>query len=149
LRENLLIANPDATNEQLKESLQRVGLADFAQNLDLEPGSQGMRFSGGERQLIALARVFLKESDFWIFDELTAHMDAGTERKVLDAIWGNLNDKSLLLITHRLIDMEKMDQIFVMQKGKIAERGTHAELLQQKGLYSRMFEFQNELIGDV
>ncbi len=149
LRENLLIANPDATDEQLKESLQRVGLSDFAQNLDLEPGSQGMRFSGGERQLIALARIFLKESDFWIFDELTAHMDAGTERKVLDAIWSNLSDKSLLLITHRLIDMEKMDQIFVMQKGKIAERGTHAELLQQTGLYARMFEFQNELIRDV
>jgi ATP-binding cassette, subfamily C, bacterial CydC len=149
LRENLLIANPDATDERLKESLQKVGLSDFAQNLDLEPGSQGMRFSGGERQLIALARVFLKKSDFWIFDELTAHMDAGTERKVLDAIWSNLNHKGLLLITHRLIDMEKMDQIFVMQKGKIAERGTHTELMQQKGLYARMFELQNELIRDV
>ncbi len=149
LRENLLIANPDATDDQLRAVLHKVGLAEFAVSLDIQPGSQGMRFSGGERQLIALARVFLKESDCWIFDELTAHMDVVTERKVLNTIWSNLNDKGLLLITHRLIDMDKMDQIFVMQKGKIAETGTHTELLQQTGLYARLYEFQNELIRDV
>ncbi|MBW6480937.1 MAG: thiol reductant ABC exporter subunit CydC [Bacteroidales bacterium] len=149
LRENLLIANPDATDDQLRAVLQKVGLGEFADNLDLEPGSQGMRFSGGERQLLALSRVFLKESDFWIFDELTAHMDVVTERKVLDTIWSNLEERSLLLITHRLVNMEKMDQIIVMQKGKIAERGTHAELMQQKSLYARMFELQNQLIRDI
>ena len=70
-------------------------------------------------------------------------------RKILDTMWSLLGERTLLLITHRLIDMEKMDQIFVMQKGKIAETGTHTELLQQKGLYARMFEFQNELIRDL
>jgi len=149
LRENLLIANPDATDDQLRAVLHKVGLGEFAVNLDIQPGSQGMRFSGGERQLIALARVFLKESDFWIFDELTAHMDVGTERKVLDTIWSNLGDKSLLMITHRLVTMEKMDQIIVMDKGRIAEAGTHSELMQQKSLYARMFELQNQLIRDL
>ncbi len=149
LRENLLIANPDATDDQLRAVLHKVGLGEFAVNLDIQPGSQGMRFSGGERQLIALARVFLKESDFWIFDELTAHMDVGTERKVLDTIWSNLGDKSLLMITHRLVTMEKMDQIIVMDKGRIAEAGTHSELMQEKSLYARMFELQNQLIRDL
>lgn len=149
LRENLLIANPDATDDQLRAVLHKVGLGEFAVNLDIQPGTQGMRFSGGERQLIALARVFLKESDFWIFDELTAHMDVGTERKVLDTIWSNLGDKSLLMITHRLVTMEKMDQIIVMDKGRIAEAGTHSELMQEKSLYARMFELQNQLIRDL
>ncbi|TVQ07009.1 MAG: thiol reductant ABC exporter subunit CydC [Balneolaceae bacterium] len=149
LRENLLIANPDATDDQLRAVLHKVGLGKFAVNLDIQPGSQGMRFSGGERQLIALARVFLKESDFWIFDELTAHMDVNTERRVLDAIWSNLGNKSLLMITHRLVNMEKVDQIIVMDRGKIIEKGTHAKLLQHKNIYARMFELQNELIRDV
>ncbi|MFN2395733.1 MAG: thiol reductant ABC exporter subunit CydC [Bacteroidales bacterium] len=148
LRENLLIANPDATDDQLKKVLQKVGLDDFSENLNLEPGSQGMRFSGGERQLLALARVFLKDSDFWIFDELTAHMDVVTERKVLDAISSNLGVRSLLLITHRLINMEEMDQIIVMDKGYIAEAGTHAELLEKQDLYAKMYRQQMQVIND-
>jgi ATP-binding cassette subfamily C protein CydC len=148
LRENLLIANPDANDEQLKAVLHKVGLGEFAENLDIQPGSQGMRFSGGERQLIALARVFLKESDFWIFDELTAHMDVVTERKVLDAIGSNLEDRSLLMITHRLVNMEKMDQIIVMYKGEIAERGTQTELLKNNNIYARMLRQQNQLLRD-
>lgn len=148
LRENLLIANPDAKDKQLKAVLHKVGLGEFAENLDIQPGSHGMRFSGGERQLIALARVFLKESDFWIFDELTAHMDVVTERKVLDAIWSNLENRSLLIITHRLVNMEKMDQIIVMQKGHIAEVGTHADLLEKQDLYAKMHRQQMQIIND-
>jgi len=148
LQENLLIANPEATDEELREVLGKAGLSAFTDSLDLEPGTHGMRFSGGERQLFSLARVLLKKSDVWVFDELTAHMDVNTERKTLNTIWDGLGAKTLILITHRLVDMEKMDQIIVMQKGKIAEMGTHAGLLSQNGIYAKMRQQQNELIRD-
>jgi ATP-binding cassette, subfamily C, bacterial CydC len=148
LRENLLISNPEATDEELTEALDKVGLSTFAHSLDMEPGTHGMRFSGGERQLFSLARVLLKKSDVWVFDELTAHMDVNTERKTLNTIWNHLGSKTLILITHRLVNMEKMDQIIIMQKGKIAETGTHAGLLSQNGIYAKMRLQQNELIRD-
>jgi ATP-binding cassette, subfamily C, bacterial CydC len=148
LRQNLLLANPDATDQQLAESLDAVGLGSFASNLDLEPGTHGMRFSGGERQLFAMARALLKESTLWVFDEPTAHMDANTERKILDAMWRLLQYRTLLFITHRLVDMEQMDQIIVMDKGKIAEMGTHEELLSLNQIYAKMFEQQNQVIRE-
>jgi len=148
LRENLLLANPDATDKQLIEILQAVGLTSFANNLGMEPGTQGMRFSGGERQLFAMARALLKDNSIWVFDEPTAHMDVNTERKLLDTLWEVRGKRTFLLITHRLIDMEKMDQIIVMDKGSVAEKGTHLDLLERKGFYARMHDHQMQLIID-
>jgi ATP-binding cassette subfamily C protein CydC len=146
LRENLLLAKPEATDQELQESLRRVGLDHFAHDLNMEPGTQGMRFSGGERQLLALARAWLTQSDIWIFDEATAHLDANTERKILDTLWSLKGNKTLLMVTHRLVDMEKMDEILVMSGGQITEKGTHAQLLSQKGIYARMFDLQKEVL---
>ncbi|MFW5663669.1 MAG: amino acid ABC transporter ATP-binding/permease protein, partial [bacterium] len=148
LRENLLLAKPEATDEVLKESLVRVGLNQFANDLNMEPGTQGMRFSGGERQLLAMARAWLTQSDIWIFDEATAHLDAHTERKILDTLWNLKGNKTLLMVTHRLIDMEKMDQILVMDGGQIAEKGNHAQLVSQKGIYANMFKLQKEVLRE-
>jgi ABC-type multidrug transport system fused ATPase/permease subunit len=114
----------------------------------MEPGTHGMRFSGGERQLFAMARALLKNNSIWIFDEPTAHMDAHTERKLLNTLWKVREKRTFLLITHRLIDMDKMDQIIVMNKGSIAERGTHLQLLQRDGFYARMHDYQMQLIRD-
>ena len=147
LRENLLLARPEATDEELQESLIRVGLEQFAHNLNMEPGTQGMRFSGGERQLLALARAWLTRSDIWIFDEATAHLDVNTERKILDTLWPLKGNRTLLMVTHRLVDMEKMDAILLMDKGKLVERGTHLELLNLNQIYSKMYEQQNQMIG--
>ncbi|MGF1586430.1 MAG: thiol reductant ABC exporter subunit CydC [Bacteroidales bacterium] len=148
LRDNLLLANPDASDQQLVEILEVVGLTSFANNLDMEPGTQGMRFSGGERQLFAMARALLKKNSMWIFDEPTAHMDAHTERRLLNTLWKVREKRTFLLITHRLIDMDKMDQIIVMNKGSIAEKGTHSELLERSGFYARMQDHQMQLIRD-
>jgi len=114
----------------------------------LELGNFGMRFSGGERQLLFIARALLKDAPVWLFDEATAHLDARTEQNVHQILESNLKDRSLLFITHRLIGMEKMDQIILMQNGKIMERGTHYELLKQQGDYAKMVHLQNELIPE-
>lgn len=146
VRENLLIADPGANDEQLERMLFRVGLDFLGNKLDLELGSQGMKLSGGERQLFALARSLLKESRIWVLDELSANMDAGAERKMLDILWSTLGERTLLMITHRLVDMEKMDQILVMDEGRIVERGSHESLIKAKGRYAKMYVQQMEVL---
>ncbi|TVR43320.1 MAG: thiol reductant ABC exporter subunit CydC [Bacteroidia bacterium] len=148
VRENLLIANAGADDAQLVKALKKVGLNALANNPGLVLGSLGMKLSGGERQLFALARALLKESRVWVFDELSANMDMGTERKILDALWKTLDGRTLLTITHRLVDMEKMDQILVMQDGRIAEKGDHKSLRKTNGLYAKMYDQQMELFKD-
>lgn len=148
VRNNLLIANAGADDEQLMQVLKTVGLDFLSSRLDLILGSQGMKLSGGERQLFALARALLKESRIWVFDELSANMDMGTERKILDTLWQTLDDRTLLTITHRLVDMEKMDQILVMQDGRITEKGDHKSLRKAYGQYARMYEQQLQLFID-
>lgn len=146
LRENLLLADPAASDDQLIRVLKKTGLEGFTNSLDLNLDSQGMRLSGGQRQLLFLSRVLLKDASVWIFDEPTAHLDVQTERKVLDTIWSNLGERSCMLITHRLVDMDKMDQIIVMHQGRVVERGTHAELISKAGFYSRMVHHQQQVL---
>lgn len=142
LRENLLIARPTATDDELTEVLTQVGLNAFATDLNLNLGNLGTRFSGGERQLLALARSLLKDAPIWIFDEPTANLDVKTERKILDAIWATAGHRTMIMITHRLLDMEKMDQIIVMNRGEIVEKGTHAQLLAEQSFYAKMVGYQ-------
>ncbi len=146
LRENLLIAKPDADDDELVQCLEKAGLGSFAANLDMQAGDRGMRLSGGERQLFALARALLKDSPVWIMDEPTAHMDANTERRVLDTIWSAAGNRTLLLITHRLVDMDRMDRIIVIDKGRITGSGTHSGLLRNNPLYAGMFRLQSQVI---
>ena len=141
-----MFADPYAEDNQGKQVLQMVGLGKFAGDLDLQLGSQGMRLSGGQRQLLLLARVLLKNAPIWIFDEPTAHLDVHSERQVLDAIWSNVGDRTCIMITHRLINMEKMDQIIVMERGRIVEQGTHAELVRMGGFYCRMVHHHQQVL---
>ena len=147
VRENLLIADTAASDPKIRELLQEVGLDVLSANPGLALGSHGMKLSGGERQLFALARALLKNSSIWVLDELSAHMDAQTERKVLNKLWETIHNRTLLMITHRLLDMEKMDQILVLKDGSIVERGTHASLLNAGGLYALMHAQQMEVIA--
>ena len=147
-RENLLVANPLATEEVMTDKLNSVGLQFLADKLNIETGNQGMKLSGGERQLFSIARSLMKKTPVLILDEPSANLDIDTERRVFDLILERSKDQTLILITHRLLNMEKMDQILVMSKGEIVEQGTHESLVKGDTLYSRMYRQQMELIRD-
>ncbi len=146
IRENLLIAKPDASDDVLRQSLDRAGIGRLANHLDLEPGNLGMQLSGGERQRLLLARALLRDTPVWVFDEATAHLDITTERNILETIFQLSKNRTLLMITHRLVNMEKMDQILVMDKGTITETGTHSSLMQANGTYAALYSRQMEVI---
>ena len=109
-------------------------------------GEQGLRLSGGERQRLAIARALLKDAPILVFDEPTANLDPLTERQVLATLFETMRGKTSLLITHRLVGLENIDEILVMEHGKIAERGHHYDLVERDGLYRRLLDLQNQIL---
>lgn len=151
IRENLLIAHPQASEREIIEAAQLARLHGFIlslpQGYDTWVGEEGLRLSGGERQRLALARALLKNPALLIFDEPTANLDPLVERQVMHTIVETMKGRTVLMATHRLVGMEHMDQIIVLDKGKVVALGSHEELLSQHdGLYRRMWELQQGIL---
>lgn len=131
--------------------LEQAQLAEFVRQLPKGLttwiGEQGLRLSGGERQRLALARALLKDAPLLILDEVTANLDPLTERTLLADLDLLMRGRTALVVTHRLVSMELMDEILVVEHGRIVERGTHEQLYQKEGIYRRMFEIQNSMFA--
>ncbi|MBV8226927.1 MAG: ATP-binding cassette domain-containing protein [Verrucomicrobia bacterium] len=110
--------------------------------LDTLVGDRGYRFSGGEKQRLAIARLLLKSPEIVILDEATAHLDSESEAAIQQALELALRGRTSIVIAHRLSTILRADQILVVQAGRIIERGTHAELLERSGLYSELHRLQ-------
>ncbi len=149
IRENLLLARPEADEDALIEAARAAQIHTFIERLpqgyDTWVGEHGLKLSGGERQRLGLARIFLKNPPLLILDEPTANLDSRTEREIMDALPEAMRGRSVLLITHRLAGLEAMDEIIVLDHGRVVERGHHAGLLAQDGLYQQMWSLQQVL----
>jgi ATP-binding cassette subfamily B protein len=146
IRENLRYAAPDATEEQMWAALRGAQVEPLIRalpdGLDTVVGERGYRFSGGEKQRIAIARLLLKQPSIVILDEATAHLDSESEAAVQRALSVALSGRTALVIAHRLSTVREADQILVMDDGRIVERGRHAELVAAGGLYAELYRTQ-------
>ncbi|MQA97410.1 MAG: ATP-binding cassette domain-containing protein [Streptosporangiales bacterium] len=146
VRANLLLAAPEATDEELWEVLRRSRLADLIatlpDGLDTVVGERGYRLSGGERQRLTIARLLLAGQRVVVLDEATAHLDSTSEAAVQDALAEALEGRTALVIAHRLSTVRAADMILVIEDGRVAERGTHTELLTAGGRYEELYRTQ-------
>jgi ATP-binding cassette subfamily B protein len=146
IRENLLYARPDAGDEALHAAVRDAHLHEFIAALpdgyDTVVGERGHRLSGGEKQRVAIARAILKDPRILILDEATSHLDTLSEQLIQSALQQLFTNRSSLVIAHRLSTVLAADLILVLDHGRIVQRGTHRELLDQGGLYAALYEHQ-------
>jgi ATP-binding cassette subfamily B protein len=146
IRTNLLYARLDATQADIEAACRAANIHDFISALpdgyDTVVGERGYRLSGGEKQRIALARVILKDPRILVLDEATSHLDSESEALIQEALKRVMAGRTSIVIAHRLSTILAADLILVMDRGRIVERGTHAELLNQNGLYAGLYETQ-------
>lgn len=148
VRENLLMARPDASDAELIAVLERVNLKDFLESgdgLDTMLLAEVANFSGGQRQRLALARALLHDSPIYLFDEATSNIDVESEEIVMHEVHELAKTKTVIVVSHRLANVVAADRIYVLADGKVRESGTQEELLAQKGVYAGLWKAQREL----
>ncbi|MBR7554366.1 thiol reductant ABC exporter subunit CydC [Allobacillus sp. GCM10007491] len=144
VRDNLL-TEPSHSDIDLKNALQRVNLTYL--NLDSLILEKGSNLSGGEKQRLAIARTLLNpDAELWLLDEPTSSLDTNNKDNIYQQLWDETKDKTVLLITHELTHLEKMDQIIVLQEGKIVESGTYEELMDRKGEFYEMKQIEDSVL---
>jgi ATP-binding cassette, subfamily B, bacterial MsbA len=143
---NIRLGKEDATDEEIIQAAKIANAHNFVtqkeQGYDTNIGDRGSKLSGGERQRLTIARAVAKNPPILILDEATSSLDTESERLVQDAINNMMQNRTSIVIAHRLSTIRHADEIIVLQKGKIVERGTHEQLLEQNGFYRKLVEMQ-------
>jgi ATP-binding cassette subfamily C protein CydC len=151
IRENLLLADPSAEDVKLLNVLNQAGLSDWfagqVEGLDTWIGEHGLRISAGERQRLGIARVLLLDPDFILLDEPTANLDPINEKMIFSTLRSVFQQKGILLVTHRLDLLHDVDEVLVLKRGKIVDRGNPVELLARDGIYKNMLSIQKETMA--
>jgi thiol reductant ABC exporter CydC subunit len=149
ITQNLRLANPRAKMDEIETACRQAQIHDFIaglpQGYETWIGEQGTRLSGGERQRLAIARALLKAAPILLLDEPTANLDPLTEKAVLETLWEVMEQRTTLMITHRLLGLDRFDEVLVLDRGTIIEKGTHSSLVDQGGLYRRLWDIQNRI----
>ena len=148
IRDTLKMGNAEATDTDFWRVLEQVKLADFLreqQGLDTQLEENGVNFSGGQRQRLAVARALLHDTPIYIFDEATSNIDIESENAIMEQIKELARNKTVILISHRLANVAGADWIYVLRQGILAEQGTHEELLSRQGEYARLWSAQQQL----
>ncbi len=147
LRDNIAFARPRATDAEIRQAAQAAHVTEFAGALpdgfDTMVGERGVKLSGGQRQRVALARAILRDAPILLLDEATSALDSESELLVQQALWRLMQDRTALVVAHRLSTVARMDQLVVLDHGRIAEKGTHQELLRLGGTYARLWQHQS------
>jgi subfamily B ATP-binding cassette protein MsbA len=144
--DNILCGRPGATRAEVEAAARAAAAHDFIMSLPegyaTSVGEAGVRLSGGQRQRIAIARAILKDAPILLLDEATSSLDSESEKEVQAALTRLMKDRTTLIIAHRLSTISDADKIVVLERGRVAEQGSHAELLARQGLYARLYRTQ-------
>ncbi|MFI7703150.1 ABC transporter ATP-binding protein [Nonomuraea sp. NPDC049480] len=147
LRDNIAFARPGATEAEILRAARAAHVMEFADSLpngfDTLVGERGIKLSGGQRQRLALARAILRDSPILLLDEATSALDSESELLVQEALWHLMQDRTALVVAHRLSTVVRMDRLVVLNRGHVVEQGTHSELLQAQGAYARLWHHQS------
>lgn len=152
IRDNLTLGKTKASESEIQDALEKASALDFVselpQGLETRIGERGIRLSQGEKQRITIARVLLKNPPFVVLDEATASVDTITEKKIQQALENLANERTILIIAHRLSTVKKADSIIVLDKGEIIESGSHSKLLDEEGTYAKLWKIQSDRIPE-
>jgi len=147
LRDNIAFARPGATDAEIRQAADAAHVTDFADALPdgfgTLVGERGVKLSGGQRQRVALARAVLRDAPVLLLDEATSALDSESETLIQQALWRLMEGRTALVVAHRLSTVARMDQLIVLDRGQITERGTHRELLRLGGTYARLWQHQS------
>ena len=152
IRDNIAYGRPDASEADIIQAAKKAHAYEFIcsltdkygkSGLDTLVGERGVKLSGGQRQRIAIARVMLKDAPILLLDEATSALDSEIEQSINDSLDSLMANKTVIAIAHRLSTIAAMDRLIVVDEGRIVEQGTHDELLQQRGLYAKLWSHQS------